>query len=140
MRLFVKEFIEDNIDLIENRKWQDLCYKWIEASQEEIFYDDSYLFEFDRILNEAEIPFMELTEQIRESILENEIEKCVKSILNSKYVNIATIVSKKGIYDKIPFSLGFTVSEFYHIMDKVVENKFSGKLELDSNQTYKIIR
>lgn len=140
MKLFVKEFIEDNIDLIENRKWQDLCYKWIEASEEEIFYDDSYLFEFDEVLNEAEIPFMELTEQIRRNIIENEIEKCVERILNSKYINSVTIVSKTGIYDKVPFSLGFTHSEFYHIMDKVVENKFSGKLESDSNQTYRIIR
>jgi hypothetical protein len=141
MNSFVKNFIENNIDLIESQEWEKLFYMWLEQSYDYSLYDDSLIQEFNSIIVQTQLITAEKCEEVRRRIVENEAEKTINSLIGQR--GFLRMISRKDIYNSIPFSLGFSETEFCAIIDDVIKNKFSGKLDLhisnSKNKLYKVI-
>lgn len=141
MNSFVKNFIENNIDLIESQEWEKVFYMWLEQSYDYSLYDDSLIQEFNSIIVQTQLITEEASEEVRRHIVEKEVEKTIDSLIDHR--GFSSMISRKNIYNSIPFSLGFSETEFCTIIDDVIKNKFSGKLDLhisnSRNKLYRII-
>ena len=141
MNSFIKNFIENNIELIESEEWEKLFYIWIEQSSDYSIYDDSLIHEFNSIIVQTRLITAEKCEEVRKRIVEKQVEKTIDSLIDQR--GFLSMISQKDIYNSILFSLGFSEKEFYTIIDDVIKNKFSGKLDLQisnsKNKLYKVI-
>ena len=94
MTQFVKNFIEKNIQLIEEDKWRDVFLDWYHDSEDIWPNDEDHFKQFIRILSVAGVePDLEVADTVIKGIIEDKIIVEKNSVLqNNHHVSIFTII------------------------------------------------
>lgn len=109
MTLYVKSFIEKNIDDIEYLNYDVVIKEWYnKANRIPGFYRDSLFDEFMKIMSVADPEVFEHTKDIREQLMRKEIHKrlhasqinYIKGTLFTANSIIINIVTKLGLSDE----------------------------------------
>ena len=125
----IKEFIEDNIDIIEDENWDEVIESWYEHFSSDFFCSDDYFIEFAEVLKTAGINFMMESENSRKEFMSNLIDQILHDELESVSFRGSDEVKKSDILMHIDCVLGFTEQELDKIMEDVAVNIY--KLEPD---------
>ena len=122
MNIDVKEFIEQNIDLIENADYYNLFNKWY-LQAEASYYQDGLAFrEFYNTLDEANIfSCYEDSANVRKSVLKNHIDVALREYEAKGLpgIHITSVAEKLGSY------LGFSEHEVEGIIEEYVNGMFT---------------
>lgn len=121
----IKEFIEDNIDIIEDGNWDEVIESWYEQFSSDFFCSDDYFTEFAEVLQTAGINFMMESENSRKEFMSNLIDQILHDELESVSFRGSDEVKKSDILMHIECVLGFTEQELDKIMEDVAENKYN---------------
>lgn len=121
----VKEFIEDNIDDIEDGKWEDVIESWYEHFSSDFFCSDDYFTEFAEVLQTAGIDFMTETETTRKEFMSNLIDQILHDELESMSRRGSDEIKKSDIIMHVDCNLGFTMDELDKIMEEVGQNRYN---------------
>ena len=125
MTKIVKEFIESNIDDIEDANWDNVIESWYEYCSDLFFTADEDFKELAQTLQMAGIDFMRLTEATRKEFMSNLIDQILHDELESMSFRGKDEVKKSDILLHIDCSLGFTEQELDKIMEDVAENRYN---------------
>lgn len=126
MTQFIKNFIEKNIDLIEDNKWDEVFLNWYNDA-EDLWPDDADEFkQFVSILYAVGIePDLEVADAVVKGIIEDKIIIEKNSILQTKHVSIFGVINNlnsflghseqdiKKIIDETATKLGMRYTEYY---------------------------
>lgn len=127
MNIDVKEFIEQNIDLIESADYYNLFNKWY-LQAEASYYQDGLAFrEFYSTLDEAGIfSCYEDSANVRKSVLEDHIDVALREYESKGLpgIHITSVAEKLGSY------LGFA----QHEVEKIIEEYVVGIFMYDKKQ------
>ena len=123
----VKEFIEDNIKLIEQGRFEDLYKLWynVEAYGKR-YKDQSRVQELITVLSDANVSRASDTYDIRKNILEQKIEDILTDWMDDIPWQIESTgwISNKYISDeRLESGLGIHISEIDKIIEKVATSK-----------------
>ena len=121
----VKEFIESNIDDIEDADWSTVIESWYEYASSDFFCSDDYFVEFAETLQTAGIDFMRLTETARKEFMSNIVDQILHDELESMSFRGKDEVKKSDILLNIDCDLGFTEQELDKIMEDVAVNSYN---------------
>lgn len=121
----VKEFIEENIDIIDNQNWEELVEAWYEHFSSDFFCSDDYFTEFAEVLQAAGINFMALSENARKEFMSNLVDQILHDELESMSFRGKDEVKKSDILLHIDCDLGFTEQELDKIMEDVATNSYN---------------
>jgi hypothetical protein len=127
MTQFIKQFIEKNIQLIEQDQWRDVFLTWYDDSEDVWPNEDDHFKQFISILSDAGVePDLEVAYTVIKGIVEDKILVEKNSILQSnKHVSIFTIVHDLNsflghseqdimkIIDETATKLGMRYTEYY---------------------------
>ena len=104
----VKQFIEDNIALIENKEWTELFLKWYGTSSDVYHVDDKEdlekLFEILNILDVTKTSTMKCRKDVLNIKLNNIVETILHNYNSIEYINYDRVLSK------LHSTLGFYLS------------------------------
>lgn len=91
---FVKQFIEKNIQLIEQDQWRDVFLDWYHDSEDIWPHDNDDFKQFISILSDAGVePDLEVADTVIKGIIEDKIIVEKNSVLqNNHHVSIFTII------------------------------------------------
>lgn len=78
MRGTTKNFIETNIDLIENKDWLTLFQGWYDSAYGELDSDGVRFDDLNHTLYEADVCSYSETEEIRKQIIYKEVEEIIQ--------------------------------------------------------------
>lgn len=120
-----KNFIEDNIDIIEEGNWEELVESWYEHFSSDFFFADDYFTEFAETLQTAGINFMTLSENARKEFMSNLVDQILHDELESMSFRGTDEVKKSDILIHIDCDLGFTEEELDKIMEDVAVNSYN---------------
>ena len=121
----VKEFIEFNIDDIEDANWDNVIESFYANCSDLFFTADENFKEFAEVLQTAGIDFMRLTEETRKEFMSNLIDQILHDELESISFGRKDELKKSDILLHINCDLGFTERELDKIMEDVAENKYN---------------
>lgn len=121
----VKEFIELNIDDIEDTNWDNVIESWYETCSSLFFTADEDFKELAEVLQTAGIDFMSATEKTRKEFMSNLIDQILHDVLESMSFKGLSVLKKSDILQNIDCSLGFTEEELDKIMEHVAENSYN---------------
>ena len=125
MTNIVKEFIEYNIDDIEDANWDNVIESFYANCSDLFFTADEDFKELAEVLHTAGIDFMRLTETARKEFMSNLIDQILHDALESMSFRGKDEVKKSDILLNIDCALGFTEQELDKIMEDVAENKYN---------------
>ena len=108
----VKDFIEYNIDLIEEKRWEDLFKNWY------IYKKDYYTLDLMDVLEVVESNIWSVTQQIREHIL----YKVSVAILTNLAQKKKTITENDALNEFEGSFLGLSYDEIVPILDRAARN------------------
>ena len=118
MTNIVKEFIELNIDNIEDGRWDTVIESWYETCSSLFFAADDEFKEFAEVLQSAGINFMTLSENARKEFMSNLIDQILHDELESASFRGSSEIKKSDVLMHIDCDLGFTENE----LDKIMED------------------
>lgn len=121
----VKEFIELNIDNIEEAEWDDVIESWYETCSYMFFTADEDFKELAQILLTANIDFLRLTETTRKEFMSNLVDQILHDELESLAYRGSNTIKKFDVLMHIDCFLGFTEQELDKIMEDVGEKKYN---------------
>lgn len=121
----VKQFIEENIDIIENENWEELVESWYEHCSGLFFTSDEDFKELAEVLQTASINFMTLSENARREFMSNLVDQILHDELESMSFRGKDEIKKSDILTHVDCSLGFTEQELDKIMEDVGEKKYN---------------
>lgn len=121
----IKKFIEENIDIIDDQKWDEVIEAWYEHCYSYFFDADEYFKELTQVLQTADINFMTLSENARKEFMSNLIDQILHDELESMSFKGKDEVHKLDILSHIDCNLGFTEQEIGKIMEDVAVNKYN---------------
>lgn len=125
MTEIVKEFIESNIDDIEDSRWDNVIESWYKTASENFFAADDYFTGFAETLQAAGINFMTLSEDARKEFMSNLVDQILHVELKSMSLRGKDEVKKSDILLHIDCVLGFTEQELDKIMEDVAVNSYN---------------
>lgn len=130
---FVKRFIEENIELIENNKWEEVISEWYRYA---MFwdYDDTMFEQFAAVMKyDADVDFLPVTLKYRQAEIMFHIGEEVQNHLDLLSVDgQAGDKFLKDIYiEKLDASLGFNSVQLQELSDSVIK-----KFPFDSDSKY----
>lgn len=126
MTQFVKQFIEKNIELIEDDKWEEVFLSWYKDA-EDLWPDDNDEFKLfiSSLLDASVEPDLDIAHSVIRGIIEDKIIAEKHSMLQTKHVSIFVIVNNlnsflghseqeiKKIIDDIATKLGMRYTEYF---------------------------
>ena len=125
MTEIVKEFIEDNIDDIEDADWDSVIETFYERFGSPFDNSDEDFKELAEVLQTAGIDFMRLTETTRKEFMSNLVDQILHDELESMSFRGSDEVKKSDILLHIDCALGFTEQELDQIMEDVATNSYN---------------
>lgn len=125
MTNIVKEFIEFNIDDIEDANWDNVIESFYETCCDMFFTADEDFKELADVLHTAGIDFMSLTEKTRKEFMSNIIDQILHDEIESMSFRRSSEIKKSDILLHIDCNLGFNEQELDKIMEDVAENRYN---------------
>ena len=125
MTEIIKEFIELNIDDIEDADWDNVIESFYENCSDLWVNADEDFKELAEVLQTAGIDFMRLTETTRKEFMSNLVDQILHDELESMSFRGSDEIKKSDILLHIDCALGFTEEELDKIMEDVAENKYN---------------
>lgn len=125
MTQLVQEFIEENIDYIEEADWDTIIELWYELASSIFTCTDEQFEELTNVLETAGIDFMSQTETTREKFMSNLIDQILNDEVESARFRNTDEIKKADILMQVDCNLGFTEAELDKIMEEVGENKYN---------------
>lgn len=123
MTQLVQEFIEENIDYIEEADWDTIIELWYELASSIFTCTDEQFEELTNVLETAGINFMSQTEKTRKEFMSNLIDQILNDEVESARFRNTDEIKKADILMQVDCNLGFTEAEIDKIMEEVGENK-----------------
>ena len=124
MTEIIKEFIESNIDDIENANSDNVIESWYETCSP-FFNADEDFKELSKTFQTAGIDFMRLTETTRKEFMSNLIDQILHDELESMSFRGSSEIKKSDILIYVDCNLGFTEEELDKIMEEVGQNRYN---------------
>ena len=121
----IKNFIESNIDDIENSNWDNVIKTFYERFRSPFDTGDIDFKELTEVLQTAGIDFMRLTEATRKEFMSNILDQILHDELESMSFRGGSEIKKSDILLYIDCYLGFTEQELDKIMEDVAENRYN---------------
>ena len=125
MRKFTQEFIEDHIDLIENKEYAKICREWYESAEcDPLDYDDAVFDEFVTILKHAlNIDFIKDASKERHGELYFQLDNIINQYLSKNLYNtFRKKINKRMFTDNLSTTFNFTDAELFAICDEVARD------------------
>ena len=97
----IKNFIEENIDIIDDQNWEELVDTWYEQFSSDFFSSDDYFTEFAEVLQKAGIDFMNQTDQTRKEFMSNLIDQILHDELESYYIRNFDFTKMDAFFEDI---------------------------------------
>lgn len=129
MTEFVKNFIESNIDAIEEKDWTEVISLWYGEVASNFTYDDDDFNEFCQIMSTAGIDFMGESLPARTSFIKNLFSQILHEEIEGMKWGGSNEIKKSDILMTLDSDLGFIKEELESILDDVAENDYN--LEVD---------
>ena len=114
----VKEFIEDNIDAIDEKDWAEVIEQWYSNASSNFVYDDD---EFNELMQESLKARTDFMKNLFSQILHEELEGMTWRSSNE--------IKKSDILMTLDSDLGFIREDLEPILDDIAENEYN--LEVD---------
>ena len=121
----IKEFIEDNINDIEDANWDNVIETFYERFSSPFDNGDEDFKELAEVLQTAGIDFMRLTEATRKEFMSNLVDQILHDELESMSFRGSDEVKKSDILLHIDCALSFTEQELDQIMEDVATNSYN---------------
>ena len=118
MTTFVKNFIQNNKDIINQSNWETVCDEWLTSAQNEAWYNDSLFDEFCSIMSLSGIPFLEQSVEQRENTVRLQIQFAFDHYVSQNVNDI----EKDSIRDWICTTFGLTGYEIHDIADDMAKH------------------
>ena len=125
MTNIVKEFIELNIDNIEDANWDNVIESWYEHCSDLFFTADEDFRELSQVLQTAGIDFMTLTEATRKEFMLSIIDQILHDELEKNQFKSNNEIKKSDILMHIDCDLGFTADELDNLMEHVATKSYN---------------
>lgn len=120
MTYLIKIFIERNIDLIENNKWEQLLLDWYNEIALDIWPDAEEFEELCNILIAADIIDLETILKTAKLVLYPKIHHIMKTMKKEQQNEKVHHIDTYTIFNKLNSQLGYdSVNTLQPIMDKV---------------------
>ena len=116
----VKEFIEDNIELINSNKWHDVFEEWYQTMDEtDTWLDDVQIVQFFDVISILGVT-LESTYDIRANILTKHFEAIVNDAQHNHYNRIDTwYLSWDRVIFDLNSCLGMTANQLNDILNEL---------------------
>lgn len=112
MNSYIKNFIENNISLIEENKWAKIFINWYNSA-EDVWPDEDVFKEFIQIMMDAGItPDWDT----RQDLIYSEILYYMEKLKDENF-NANNHIGRATIAYKLHSALGYTEKELYKMMD-----------------------
>ena len=121
----IKDFIEENIDIIDDQNWDQVIETFYKRLSFYFDIGDEDFNELAQIFQTAGIDFMTLSENVRKEFMYNLVDKILHDELKSMFLRGKDEVKKSDILLNIDCNLGFTEQELDKIMEDAAENKYN---------------
>lgn len=121
----VKNFIEYNINEIEDADWDTVIEAFYESFSSPFATGDEDFKELTQVFHTAGIDFMRLTETARKEFMSNLIDQILHDEFESMSFRGKDEVKKSDILLYIDCDLGFTEQELDKIMEDVAVNSYN---------------
>ncbi len=121
----IKQFIELNINDIEDSNWDNVIESFYERFGSPLDTSDEYFKELTEVLQTADIDFMRLTKTTRKEFMSNIIDQILHEELESMSFTGSSEIKKSDILLYIDCNLGFTEQELDKIMEDVAVNSYN---------------
>ena len=125
MTEIVKEFIELNIDDIEDGNWYNVIESFYERFSSPFDTGDEDFKELAEVLQTAGIDFLRLTETTRKEFMYNLIDQILHNKLESMSFRGGGELKKSDMLLYIDCYLGFTEQELDKILEDVATNSYN---------------
>ena len=125
----VKEFIEDNIDAIEEKDWDEVIEQWYSNASSNFVYNDDDFNELSQVMSAAGIDFMQETLKARTEFMKNLFSQILHEELEGMTWRGSNEIKKSDILMTLDSDLGFIREDLEPILDDVAENEYN--LEVD---------
>lgn len=125
----VKEFIEDNIDAIEEQDWDEVIEQWYSNASSNFVYNDDDFNELSQVMSTAGIDFMQETLKARTEFMKNLFSQVLHEELEGMTWRGSNEIKKSDILMTLDSDLGFIREDLEPILDDVAENEYN--LEVD---------
>lgn len=119
MNDWVREFIEQNIKIIEQNNWEKVFAMWYNYA-DDLWPDDEEEFrQFINILGFAEIePDMDARKNVLKNIIKSKMEHIIQHQETQEYKNFIGVF---GIINTLNSSLGYSTEEVQQFIDEVAK-------------------
>ena len=128
---FIKEFIERNITSINKSDWEEVMSEWYEEADRNFMYHDDFFNDFVSVMNEAGIPFMEVSLPARKIVIKDYIEGYLSNAVDVIRYYSKNTIKKINVLRDLITTFGFTEEEIFDMMDDVAETKFNLGVDFD---------
>ena len=124
IRPFVKEFIEDYIDAIDQHNWFRVCERWYDfALFQSLDYDETMFDQFVAIMQHVVgVDFLNEARKARRDIIYFHLDEIIQDHLANPYAPNRGQYKKTIYTDQLVTLLGFTEKAAIEICDSVVDN------------------
>ena len=124
MRPFVKQFIEDHIDDIEQHNWFRVCERWYDfALFQSLDYDETMFDQFVAIMQHVVgVDFLKESRKACRDIIYFHLTEIVQDHLANRFAPHRGQYKKNIYADQLVTLLGFTGEETIEICDAVVSD------------------
>lgn len=125
MKLIVKTFLENNIELIDSHQWEQFFYKWYAFAGDNIYPWDQNEIEKElfNVLLKVDIP-MSFTEQARKNVIKTCLEGAIQDILYDHADNSTPYYIRWNLLlGNLNSFLGFEMDDLYKILIEISTDK-----------------
>ena len=125
MTEFVQEFIEDNIDAIDEKDWEEVIEQWYSNASSNFVYNDDEFNELSQVMSAAGIDFMQESLKARTDFMKNLFSQILHEELEGMSWRGSNEIKKSDILIALDSDLGFITEELEPILDDVAENEYN---------------
>ena len=129
MTEFVKDFIESNIDAIEEKDWNEVIEQWYSNASANFVYNDDEFNELSQVMSAAGIDFMQESLKARTDFMKNIFSQILHEEIEGMTWRDSSEIKKTDILMILDSDLGFIKEDLEPILDDVAENEYN--LEVD---------
>ena len=123
---FLKNFIEDNIELIENKDWNNLIIQWSKNANEAAVYKDNWFVDLKQVITSLGYDVLKETTVVRRKLMIDEIRASIDHLNNINLLLDEHDVNKFAVINCLPnIWLGFSLDDLYDLVDYVAKTYFN---------------